>query len=207
MKLTTAAATIVLLASNVAHAETKELAESIRDLTSDNYRAATVGSLMSFKLGAKCWAKLTQESRPTGLISSSTRYVVDFAKAVTGDDWSTLEGSGTTEKAKNRSMVEAKVAAFKKTFSYAISVDGDDCDDGHDPLWLQYHTHALQYASENMPAAKKASITIEVSSKAKKFSSSVDKTGTVFKFVAPKTVASAKWQDEMLATFKKAARK
>jgi hypothetical protein len=206
-KTTAAAATAVLLVSTVAHADTKELAENIRDLTSNNYVAATVGSLMSFKLGAKCWAKLTQQSRPTGLIGSSTRYVVDFAKAVTGDDWSTLEGSGTTEKAKNRSMVEAKVAAFKPTFSYAMSVDGDDCDDGHDPLWLQYHTHALQYVSENLPVAKKASITIEVSSKAKKFAGSVDKTGTVFKFVAPKEVASAKWQDEMLATFKKAARK
>lgn len=207
MKLTLATATAVLLVSTVARADTKELAEEIRDLTSNNYVAATVDSLMSFKLGAKCWAKLTQESRPTSLISSSTRYVVDFAKEVTGDDWSTLEGSGTTEKAKNRAMVEAKVAAFKPTFSYSIRVDGDDCDDGHDPLWLQYHTHALQYVSENMPRAKKASITIEVSAKAKKFTGSVDKSGTVFKFVGPKEVAPAKWQDQMLATFKKAARK
>lgn len=207
MKLTIAAATALLLASTAAHADTKELAENIRDLTSNNYVAATVGSLMSFKLGPKCWEKLTQESRPTDLIASSTRYVVDFAKAVTEDDWYALEGSGTTEKAKNRTMVEGKVAAFKPTFSYAISVDGDDCDDGFDPLWLQYHTHALQYLAENQPTAKKAFITIEVSSKTKKFAGSVDKTGTVFKFSAPKEVASTKWQDKMLATFKKAARK
>ncbi|MEO8705324.1 MAG: hypothetical protein ABI867_35100 [Kofleriaceae bacterium] len=204
MKFATAA---VLLASTTARADTAELSEKIRALTSDNYRATTVGKLMSFRLGGKCWAKLTQDSRPTGLIGSSTRYVVDFAKAVTGDDWSALEGSGTTEKAKNRASVEAKVAAFKPTFSYAISVDGDDCDDGRDPLWLQYHTHALQYLSENVPAAKRATIKIEVSSKAKTFSASVDKTGTVFTFVGPKEVAPAKWQDEMLATFKKAARK
>lgn len=205
--ITAATATAVLLVSGMAQADTKELAEKIRELTSDNYRAATVGSLMSFKLGAKCWAKLTQESRPTNLISMSTRYVVDFAKAVTGDDWSSLEGSGTTEKAQNRAGVEAKIAEFKPTFSYSISVDGEDCDDGHDPLWLQYHTHALQYVAESVPKGKKASISIEVSSKAKKFSSKVDKTGTVFKFVGPKETASAKWQDEMQATFKKAARK
>lgn len=206
MKLTALAA--VLCLSAAAHADNKELSENIRDLTSNNYQAAIIGSgLMSFKLGAKCWSKIKQESRPADLISSSMRYVRDFAKGVTGDDWSTLEGSGTTEKAKNRSMVEAKVAAFKPTFSYAISVDGDDCDDGHDPLWLQYHMHALQYVSEHLPAAKKATIKIEVSSKAKKFSGGVDKTGTVFTFVGPKEVASSKWQDEMLAVFKKAARK
>lgn len=196
-----------LLVSTSARADTKELSENIRDLTSNNYQAAAVGSLMSFKLGAKCWAKLTKDSRPTQLIASSVRYIADFAKATTKDEWSTLEGSGTTEKAKNRSMIEGKVAAFKSTFSYSISVDGDDCDDGHDPLWLQYHTHALDYVSANLPTAKKATISIEVSSKAKKFSDGVDKTGTVFKFVAPKDIASAKWQDEMLATFKKAARK
>jgi len=70
------------------------------------------------------------------------------------------------------------------------------CDDGQDPLWLQYHTHALQYLSENVPGGKKAS-----------FSSTVDKTGTVFKIVGPKDVAPAKWQDQMLATFAKSAKK
>jgi hypothetical protein len=205
MKLHIAA--VLTAATTVAHADTKALSEDIRDLTSDNYRAATVGKLMTFKLGAKCWAKLTQESRPTNLIQMSTRYVVDFAKHVTGDDWTSLEGSGTTEKAKNRERVEATIDAFKKSFSYSISVDGDDCDDGHDPLWLQYHTHALQYFAEHPPAAKRGTIAIEVSSKVKKFSGSADKTGTAFKFVAPKDVAADKWQDQMLQVFAKAAKK
>ena len=200
-------AAILIATTTVTYADTKELSEDVRDLTSDNYRAATVGKLMTFKLGAKCWAKLTRDSRATNLIQMSTRYIVDFAKHVTGDDWAALEGSGTTEKAKNRERVETTVEAFKKSFSYSISVDGEDCDDGHDPLWLQYHTHALQYFSENPPPAKRGTIAIQVSSKAKKFSASVDKTGTVFKFVAPKEVAPDKWQDQMLATFVKAAKK
>jgi hypothetical protein len=205
MKLIIAA---VLLSSTMALADTKELAEEIRDYTTDNYRAATVGKLMSFKLGAKCWAKVMKpESRALDLISSSVRYVVDFAKAASGEDWTSLEGSGTTEKAKNRERVEQTIEAFKKSYSYSISVDGDDCDDGHDPLWLQYHTHAVDYLAANMPAAKKATIVIEVSSKAKKFTSSVDKSGTVFKFVGPKEVPANKWQDQMQATFVKAAKK
>jgi hypothetical protein len=195
------------LAAASAHADTAELASTIREQTSDNYRATTVGSLMSFQLGGKCWAKLTGESRPVGLIGSSTRYVVDLAKKWTGDDWATLEGSGTTEKAKNRAQVEKTVAAFKASFGYSIRVDGDDCDDGHDPLWLQYHTHALEYASEHVPRAGKAFISIEVSSKVKTFSGTVDKSGTKFTFVGPKEVAANKWQDQMLAVFQKAARK
>jgi hypothetical protein len=205
MKLIIAA---VLLASTAtAFADTKELGEEIRDLTKDNYRAATVGKLMTFKLGAKCWTKvMKQDGRAMDLIQQSTRYVVDFAKAASGEDWTSLEGSGTTEKAKNRERVEQTIEAFKKSYSYTISVDGDDCDDGHDPLWLQYHMHALQYFSENT-SAKKVSITIEVSSKAKKFTSSADKTGTVFKFVGPKEVPADKWQNQMLAVLQKANRK
>jgi hypothetical protein len=201
--------TLAMLAAapSLAHADTAELSNVIRELTSDNYRAATVGSLMSFQLGGKCWAKLTRDSRPVDLISRSTRYVVDLAKAWSGDDWSTLEGSGTTEKAANRANVEKTVAAFKPKFSYSIRVDGDDCDDGQDPLWLQYHTHALEYASENVPAGGKANISIEVSSKVKTFKGSVDKSGTKFTFVGPKEVAASKWQDQMQAVFTKAARK
>src|SRR5688500_2302451 len=117
MKLIIAA---VLLSSTMALADTKELAEEIRDYTTDNYRAATVGKLMTFKLGAKCWAKVMKpESRALDLISSSVRYVVDFAKAATGEDWTSLEGSGTTEKAKNREQVEKTIEAFKKSYSYS----------------------------------------------------------------------------------------
>lgn len=199
--------TSVFAATPLAHADTANLAHTIRDSTSDNYRASTVGSLMSFQLGAKCWAKLTLESRPVILIGSSTLSVVDLAKKWTGDDWSALEGSGTTEKAKHRAHVEKTVAAFKSSFGYSIRVDGDDCDDGHDPLWLQYHSHALQYVSENVPRAGKAFISIEVSSKVKAFSGTVDKSGTKFSFVGPKEVAASKWQDQMLAVFKLAARK
>jgi hypothetical protein len=186
---------------------TAELGEEIRDLTSDNYRAITVGKLMTFNVGAKCWAKLKQDSRPVDLISTSTRYVAELAKSVTGDEWATLEGSGTTEKAKNRSSIEATVEAFKSTFSLTVSVDGDDCDDGWDPLWLQYEMHALQYMAANVPKSKQAHITITVQAKAKKFSGSVDKTGTKFTFVAPKDVAPKKWQEQMEAVFEKAARK
>lgn len=200
-------AALLLASTTTALADTNELSEEIRDLTSDNYRAAIVGKLMTFKLGAKCWEKvLKKESRPMDLVSASLRYVANFAKAATGDDWTSLEGSGTTEKAKNRERVEQTIEAFKKSFSYTIRVDGDDCDDGHDPLWLQYHMHALQYFSENT-SAKKVSITIEVSGKAKKFTGSADKTGTVFKFTGPKEVPANKWQDQMLAVFQKANRK
>lgn len=200
-------ALVLAAAPSLAHADTAELSKLIREVTSDNYRGATVSSLMSLQLGGKCWAKLTSESRAVNLISSSTRYVVDLAKAWTGDDWSTLEGSGTAEKAANRANVEKTVAAFKPKFSYSLRVDGDDCDDGQDPLWLQYHTHALQYASEHPPTAGKAVISIEVSAKAKKFSGSVDKSGSKFTFVGPKEVAASKWQDQMQAVFVKAARK
>lgn len=202
------AGTLATLAPRPAAAGAPELGDAVAEATGNNYRGWAIGKLTTWKVGKACAAKLQKpEGRPLTLISSASLSIAAFAKHVTGDDWATLEGSGTSEKIASKPIVEPKVAAFGSKFSLTVSIDGDDCDDGHDPLWMQYVMHAVENIVRTPPVAGKAFVTIDVSSKAKGFAIAVSKDGATFKITAPKEIPPAKWQDEMGRAFAKVAKK
>ncbi len=204
------AITALCLLPSLAYADKSPTAyaDAVHDATTDHYRGYILSKLTTWKVGGTCWEKIQKSGgRIVDLGSFLTRDLAAYAKAATGDDWATIEGSGTSEKAKNKAKVEAMVDAFKSKFSLSVSIDGDDCDDGHDPLWMQYVLHAAEDVATFPPASGKAFISIAVSSKAKKFGIAVDKTGSKFTITAPKETASAKWQDQMESAFKKVAKK
>lgn len=204
------AAAALVLTISTAHADPGRgaFADAVQEVTTDHYRGWIIGKLTTWKVGARCWEKIQdKEGRPVALASFLTREIAEYAKQVTGDDWATIEGSGTSEKAANKDKVEPMIDAFKTRFSIAVKIDGDDCDDGHDPLWMQYVMHAAQNVNKLPPASGKAFISIDVSSKAKKFAIAVGKDRSTFKITAPKGIAAPKWQDQMESAFKKAAKK
>lgn len=205
-----ALALITVAVPAVAHADKSSTAyaDAIQDVTKDHYRGWIIGKLTTWKVGATCWEKIQdKEGRIVSLGLFLTREVAGYAKQVTGDDWATIEGSGTSEKAANKDKVEPLITAFKSKFSLAVTIDGDDCDNSHDPLWLQYVMHAVEDVNKLPPASGKAFISVAVSSKTKKFGISVSKDGATFKITAPKEIAPAKWQDQMESAFTKAAKK
>lgn len=195
-------ATLALATPRAARADVAAYAEAVRLATSDNYRTFAISKLTTWKVGAKCWAKIVDpDGRILSLTSFLTRDIAAYAKLVTKDDWATLEGSGTTEKEANKAKVEQTVAAFKPKFSLTVAIDGDDCDDSHDPLWMQYVLHAIEAINASPPASGKAFISITASAKAKTFSCTVAKDGATFTIVGPKETAAAKWQDQLTRTF------
>jgi hypothetical protein len=205
------AAAFILAAPVAAHADKSPTAygDAIQAGTTDHYRGWIINKLTTWKVGATCWEKIQKsDGRVVSLGSHLTRALANYAKTVTGDDWASIEGSGTSEKAANKGKVEPLIDAFKSKFSLSVSIDGDDCDDGHDPLWMQYVMHAAEDIEQFPPASGKAFISINVSSKPKtKFSIAVDKTGSKFTITGPKDIASDKWQNQMEAAFKKVAKK
>jgi hypothetical protein len=208
--LAAAALALGLAVSAAAHADTRKsaFADAVQEVTTDHYRGWIIGKLTTWKVGPRCWEKIQdKEGRIVGLASFLTREIAEYAKQVTGDDWATIEGSGTSEKAANRGKVEPMIDAFESRFSLTVKIDGDDCDNGHDPLWMQYVMHAAQNVNALPPAAGKAIISIDVSSKAKKFAIAVGKDGSTFKVTAPKEIAAPRWQDRMESAFKKVAKK
>ncbi len=205
-----AAAALVLALSVTAHAGPGRgaFADAVQEVTTDHYRGWIIGKLTTWKVGGQCWEKIQdKDGRIVALASFLTREIAEYAKQVTGDDWATIEGSGTSEKAANKGKVEPMIDAFKTRFSIAVKIDGDDCDDGHDPLWMQYVMHAAQNVNKLPPASGKAFISIEVSSKAKKFAIAVSKDRSTFKITAPKATAAPEWQNQMESAFKKVASK
>ena len=202
------ALSLAIPASAHADASRTAFADAVQEVTTDHYRGWIIGKLTTWKVGARCWEKIQdKEGRAVSLASFLTREIAEYAKQVTGDDWATIEGSGTSEKAANKGKVEPLIDAFKSKFSLTVKIDGDDCDAGHDPLWMQYVMHAAQNVNKLPPASGKAFISIDVSSKAKKFSISVSKDRSTFKITGPKSIAAAKWQNQMESAFKKVAKK
>ena len=199
---------LALPASARADASRSAFADAVKEATTDHYRGWIIGKLTTWKVGAKCWEKIQdKEGRILDLASFLTRDIAAYALLVTGDDWAAIEGGGTSEKAANKGKVEPLIDAFKSKLSITVKIDGDDCDNGHDPLWMQYVLHVAQNLNKLPPASGRAIISIDVSSKAKKFSIAVGKDRSTFKITAPKTVAAPKWQDQMEAAFKKVAKK
>jgi hypothetical protein len=209
-RIALAAAALALAVSVPARADTgrSAFADAVQEATSDHYRGWIIGKLTTWKVGARCWEKIQdKDGRIVSLASFLTREIAEYAKQETGDDWATIEGSGTSEKAANSGKVEPMIDAFRSRFSLAVKIDGDDCDAGHDPLWMQYVMHAAQNVNKLPPASGKAIISIDVSSKAKKFAIAVSKDRSTFRITAPKTTAAPDWQDQMESAFKKAAKK
>jgi hypothetical protein len=44
---------------------------------------------------------------------------------------------------------------LRARFSLSVTIEGDDCDDGHDPLWMQYVMHAAEDIDAFKKVAKK----------------------------------------------------
>lgn len=198
---------LALPASARADSRPTAFADAVQEVTTDHYRGWIIGKLTTWKVGAKCWEKIqNKEGRIVSLASFLTREIAQYATQVTGDDWATIEGSGTSEKAANKGKVEPMIAAFRSRFSLSVKIDGDDCDDGHDPLWMQYVMHAAQNLNKLPPGSGKAFISIEVSSRAKKFAIAVGKDRSSFKITAPKSIAAGKWQEQMESAFKRVAK-
>ena len=206
--LPTAVAVLALLTPGAASADVADYSDAVKAHTNDNYRALSIEKLTTWKVGKKCWEKIVAPSgRILDLTSFMTREIAGFAKQVSGDDWATIEGAGMSQKEASKATIEKMVTAFRAKFSLSVSIDGDDCDASHDPLWMQYVMRAVEAVNAKPPAAGKAFIVIDVSSKVKQFSITVSKDGATFKLTGPKEIAAAQWQDEVRRVFAKAARK
>jgi hypothetical protein len=203
-----AAVTVALAAPRPAAADVAAYAEAERLATGDNYRAFAISKLTTWKVGKKCWDKIVDpDGRIMSLTSFMTRDIAAYAALVTKQEWATLEGSGTTEKEANKAKVEQAVAAFKRQFSLSVTVEGDDCDGSHDPLWMQYVARSLEAINATPPASGKAFLSITASAKATKFSIVAGKDGATFTIVGPKDTAAAKWQNELGRVFATAGKK
>lgn len=181
-----------------------DFAFEVKEATGDYNRAWVLTKLMTFKLGAKCWAKVVDKKQ--GAIHAATfatRDIVEYAKARTGDDWSRIETQNNNDRETNKALIEPMMDAFKAQFSMTVNVDGDDCDARQASLWLRYWTAVVSNLEKYPPPSGKAFVTINVSSKIRDVTVDVSKDGSRFTINAPKDIEAKQWSDKLERPFTK----
>ena len=164
--------------------------------------------LHTFKVGKKCLARLGDKNEGAlHAASFATRDILEYVKAIGGDDWDRIETQSANDPAFNRDLVAKSMDAFKGKLSFTISVEGDDCDAKQSSLWLRYWTTAVTALRNYPPRAGKVAITINVTSKVKDVSNVAAADGATFTITAPRDIEAAAWSDKIELPFRKAARK
>lgn len=201
------AAALALAAAASAHADPiEDFAFGLKEYTGAYAPSWVLTKLTTFKLGAKCAAKLDDKNGGAlHAASFATRDIIEYAKAVTGDDWSAIESQSNSDREKNKELVEPKMDAFKAKLAFHISVEGDDCDAKQSSLWLRYWTTLATSLRNYPPKAGKVTINLNVTAKAKEVTAEVSKDGGTFTFTAPRDLESTEWSDRLDRPFRKLA--
>jgi hypothetical protein len=200
---------VVALSASLAHADPREdFAFALKEHTGDYHRAWVITKLTTINAGPQCWEKIVDAGKYSAVSKAAfyTRDIAEYAKTVTGDDWSRIETQNNSDRETNKALVEPLMDAFKEKFSLTISVEGKDCSADSDALWLKYWL-ALGTAIRDYAPKGKVSIRLAVTSKAKDVTATVDKTGSKFVITAPRDVEPAAWDTKIEAPFKKLAKK
>jgi hypothetical protein len=202
-----AATALVCAAVPPAVADSRDdLAFELKEYSGSYYKSWVISKLTTFKVGKKCEAKLAKkDERVIHAASFATSDIAEYAKAVTGDDWSSIESQSANTPEANRKIVEKMMDDFKSKFSFTISVEGDDCD-ASGGLWLKYYTSIAKAVHDYPPKSGKAFITLNVTAKAKGVTAEVGKDGSTFKFTAARDVEAPAWDNEITKAFKRVSK-
>lgn len=175
--------------------------DGLKDYTGSYGPSYVLEKLTTFKVGKKCYAKLGDKNQGAlHAASFATRDLMEYAKALTGEDWAALEGDDHEGK---KDEVAKRVEAFKSKLSITVSVEGDDCDAGANSLWLRYWGTIVTALKKYPPPAGKVSITLDVTSKARVIGVTHSKDGSTFAFTGPKDIEAPAWSDLLEKPFRK----
>jgi hypothetical protein len=188
--------------SRVAIADTgprlSEFAFELEDVTGQAYTGLVIDRLTTFDVAPICYQKMLDHDN--GVLHSAvfyTRDVAKLARALTGDDWTSLE----TE------SVEPLISRFKDTFSMTIDIDGSDCDARKSALWLDYWTAVTSILEDNPPASGKAFVTLAVRADTDRISVAVDDDASAYTITVPRDTARTGWLATLEKPFRKRARR
>ena len=186
-----------------------DFAFSSKEATGEYYAAWILTKLHTFKVGKACRAKLGDpDLSAVHSASYVVRDIAEWAKRDMGaEDWDAIEGQSSGDKAELRATVEKDIEAFRKKFTFTVSIDGDDCDAKHGSNWLRYWTSTASALNKYPPKAKKVALTLNVSGKAKDVTVKAAKDGSTITITAPRDIEGPGWSDKIEDAFKKASAK
>jgi hypothetical protein len=193
----------LLLAPTTARAgDLADFGEDVKDATSEYTSQYVIDHLTSMKLGSACWKKMHDKDQ-NGIHTATfwTRYVAEYAKRVTKDDWSSIETQNNSDRDKNKPLVEKLVKDFKGKLAFTLVAEGADCDTSMSSLMLRYWSsvgESLQYLS----GKTKVSITLTVTPKTKDITVTV--AGGTISIVGSRDIEPAEWSEKIAKAFRRA---
>lgn len=180
---------------------------AVRERSGTYYGPWMITKFTTFKVGAACYAKLGEkDSGSLGNTPYYIRNVLELAKKWTGDDWDRIENQNSN-RAKDRHLIEPMMNEFGKKFHMTIAVEGDDCSNERDALWIRYWYTIGEAFANYPPLAGKLDITLNVTAAARDVSVTVDETGSSFVFTMPRDIEAKDWHDKVEKPFRKNAKK
>jgi hypothetical protein len=205
-RLCAAAILTTLCAIRPAHADPREdFVFEIKEAGHETTRAWVVDKYVTFKVGAKCLAKLADKNN--GAVRAGLAFaqsITHWAKDLTGDDWQHIESQNSHHE-DNIKLVEPMMTEFGKRFALTIQIEGDDCDARMAAPWLKYWTSIGSALEKHPPKADKVTVTLDVRAKQKALTVESAKDGATFKIIAPRDIEGV-WSDNLEKAFTKVAR-
>ena len=199
-----AIATLGLAAGSARADAYEDFADALQEYTGRYHSAWVLTKLTTFQVGPKCAAKLADKNQGAlHAASFYTRDIAEYAKTVTGEDWARVEEQNNNDREKNKKLVEPMMDAFRARFSMTVSVDGADCDAKQSALWLRYWTTLGTAIRNYPPKAKKVTVKLIVTSKARDVTVAIDKDGSSFTFTAPRDIEAREWSDKLEKPFRR----
>jgi hypothetical protein len=202
---------IALTSATARHADAgpaEDFSFELKESTKEHHRAWVLDKFHTFNVGKACWTKMVDKKQGAiHMAGFATRDIAEYAKGLTGNDWSKIEGQSANTREENRKLVEKMMDELRPNLKITISVEGDDCDAGRNSLWLKYWTETVRALKANPPKSGKAFITINVTSKAKGVTVDVGKDGSTFTITGSKDVEAVGWDGNIQKAFKRVSSK
>jgi hypothetical protein len=203
----TLVATLMALAPRVLASPRDDLAFEVSENNHDKTSGWIIERLVTLEVDDACWAKiLDKKNNALSRLASDARYIERVAKALTGDEWSSIETQGANNRDANRAIVDKMITAFEPKFHLTVRIDGAGCDAGGSSLWLKYVSSAVISLSKYTPKSGQMKLAIQAGS-AKGLRAEMNKGGTELVIVGSRDIEAAGWSDTIEKALKRVSTK
>jgi hypothetical protein len=185
--------------------ELDDFSFALKEYTGRYASAFVTNKLTTFKVAPACYKKM--QDKNAGALHTASFYtsdILEYAKGVTGDDWSSIEDQN---KEKNVKLIAPMMEDFKQRFMVTVSVEGDDCDVDQNALWLRYWYAIGEAVKDYPPKAGRAFVTLNVTPSVKDVTVDVDDSGSQFTITAPRDIEPKEWSDKIEKPFRRRSSK
>jgi len=178
---------------------------ALKEYTGRYAAAFVTNKLTTFKVAPACWKKM--QDKNGGALHTASFYtsdILEYGKNMTGDDWSDIESQN---KDKNVKLIAPMMEDFKARFMVTVAVDGDDCENDQNALWLRYWYAIGTAVKDYPPKSGRAFITLNVTPSVKDVTVDVDDSGSQFTITAPRDIEPKDWDDKIQKPFRRRSSK